>query len=393
MRATVLGAPGDRRVRVVADTPIDEPIVTVAVRAGCRNSVTRTYTLLPAMPSGPTLAAAAARSSGAAGISSVASPVRLAAATSPTALRPPRASRPVAAEGPTRARAARMERARESGGGARLRLDVWEPEPAQSPATLLRVSAQLSQPTHDAAARATAALLWQALNADPSELLRTSLTLQRLEGELAGLRTTADQTRAEMAALRQVLEAPPEGFRLSSQFTQALTLLVLAGAAVAAFLWWRTARQQHVGGWNGQPLDSTLDSVSPRQDPPPPVAAVVERTAEVPSQPAPVSRSGPQPRPDRRGRRRRAGRAAGARRTAAAGVRASRRGAQAGQRARARAAAARGNARRHLPGGRVPHLAGAVGRCVRRAQDVHRGQQRPGADRLLRADAPVRPRR
>ncbi|HEY8360469.1 MAG TPA: hypothetical protein VIL30_23690 [Ramlibacter sp.] len=282
IRATVFGPPGDRQVRVAVDAAVDEPVITVSLRAGCRNTVTRTYTLLPQMPSTPVLAAAAARTAGA-GAVPVASPIRLTSASSSTTLRPVRA----AAEGPTRARAARMERARDSGGTPRLRLDMWEPEPqapAQAQATLLRVSAQLSQPTQDAAARATAALLWQALNADPSELLRTSLTLQRLEGELANLRTTADQTRAEMAALRQVLEAPPSGIRITGPLAQALMFLVLAGAAIAAFLWWRTARQQHAGGWNGQPLDSRLDdSVLPTPEPvPQPQPQVVERTADAP---------------------------------------------------------------------------------------------------------------
>lgn len=292
VRTTVSATPGDRRVRIVADTPIDEPVVTVSLRAGCRNSITRTYTLLPAMPSGPTLAAAAAaaRAAGAAA-APLASPVRL-AATSSTTLRPVREvreARPRApsAEGPTRARAARLERERDSGGTPRLRLDVWEPEP-QAQATLLRVSAHLSTPTQDAAARATAALLWQALNADPSELLRTSLTLQRLEGELASLRTTADQTRAEMAALRQVLEAPPDGIRLPGQLAQALTLLLLAAAAGGAFFWWRTARQQHLGGWNGQPLDSTLDSVAPRHEPPAPQEADLDAAADLPPPAAPT---------------------------------------------------------------------------------------------------------
>jgi hypothetical protein len=57
VRATVLGAGSARRVRVETEAPIDEPVVTVKVRAGCGNTFSRSYTMLPDLPSAVMLAA------------------------------------------------------------------------------------------------------------------------------------------------------------------------------------------------------------------------------------------------------------------------------------------------------------------------------------------------
>src|SRR5437763_6728327 len=61
VRATVIGSPDQLRIRIESDTPIDEPVVTVSVRAGCRNTITRNYTLLPQYPTEGLLAAVDAR--------------------------------------------------------------------------------------------------------------------------------------------------------------------------------------------------------------------------------------------------------------------------------------------------------------------------------------------
>ena len=50
--------------------------------------------------------------------------------------------------------------------GPRLRLESWEPDPQ----ALLRVSSTLASPLQGGATRATAALLWQALNAGPERV-------------------------------------------------------------------------------------------------------------------------------------------------------------------------------------------------------------------------------
>ncbi|MDB5913427.1 MAG: hypothetical protein JWP22_2102, partial [Ramlibacter sp.] len=56
VRTSVIGGEDARRVRIEVAATIDEPIVTVSVRAGCSNTITRNYTLLPEMPSEQMLA-------------------------------------------------------------------------------------------------------------------------------------------------------------------------------------------------------------------------------------------------------------------------------------------------------------------------------------------------
>lgn len=305
VRTTVLGPEGQRRVRVEAQPPVDEPIVTVHLRAGCRNTITRSYTLLPDYPTEQMLAAAplpgVLRPSLAGGPAALAQasgapPLRAAGRVSLASAREPAPPRVR-----TVVRASQRQPRPDAGASPRLRLDVWEPNEH----TLLRVSAQLSEPGQDAARRATAALLWKALNADPQELLRTTALLQKLEGDLAQLRQSSGQTRAELAALRQRLDAPQPAF-LSPQMVQLLALLLLAASGVAGFLWWRTARNQTApGAWYGEG-ESTSDSVLPpeqAQQPLPPQPVVQRRAAgefaleDPPVQAAPAVAPVPAPAP------------------------------------------------------------------------------------------------
>jgi hypothetical protein len=237
VRATVMGPDQQRRIHIEADTPVDEPVVTVSLRVGCRNTVTRNYTLLPEYPSEKLLAALDARSAQAA-LAATAVPLRLATATQAAPRRP--AVRTAIARAtetaPQRARTARAFRSEVARVGPRLRLEPIEAPEAQ---TLLRVSSTLAEPNGNAARRATAALLWQAINADPQELVRTSVMLQKLEHDLAQLRQSTGQTRADMAALRQRLDQAQPWY-LSPVLLQVLALLVLAAGAAAGVLWYRT---------------------------------------------------------------------------------------------------------------------------------------------------------
>jgi hypothetical protein len=282
VRATVFGSEEQRRVRVEADAAIDEPVVTVSVRAGCTSTITRNYTLLPDMPT-EQVRASLGRAPGAAtlGAAAIASPLRLASTTS---TRLPSLRQAVARpDAPPRARAARMLHATDSVGTPRLKLEPFE----LAPQTMLRVSNVLGDPLGDAARRATAALLWQAINADPTEMLRTTAMIQQLEGDLASLRQAAGQTRAEMAVLRERLDGQRPWYA-SMVAVQILFLLVLAAAIAAGVLWYRTRRAGgSAGPWYApvpdSQLDSTLDGNPGRVEP----AAEAERVW----QPAPVQRA------------------------------------------------------------------------------------------------------
>lgn len=246
VRATITGPAEQRRIRVESAAPIDEPIVTVSVRAGCRNTVTRNYTLLPEYPSERLIAAADARRAMAGAVPAI--PLKMAAAPAPAiAPRKPaprplvlaRADAPAAAVAPAPARTPARHASplrKETVRGARLSLEPLEmPEPQ----AMLRVSNVLAEPAGDASRRAAAALLWQAINADPQEVLRTSMMIQKLEQDLAQLRQSSNQTRAEMAALRQRLDQPQPWYQ-ATLLVQLLSVLLLAGAGAAGVFWYRT---------------------------------------------------------------------------------------------------------------------------------------------------------
>jgi hypothetical protein len=303
VRTSVSGPADQRRIRVETDKPVDEPIVTVSVRAGCRNTVTRNYTLLPEYPSERLLAAADARLAMA--DATPVAPLRLAPATAPRkpAARPVVVARTVVAEPPplrARSNAHRVSRTDAVARGPRLRL-----EPIELPErdALLRVSSSLAEPNGDASRRATAALLWQAINADPEELLRTGVMIQKLEQDLAQLRQASGQTRAEMAALRERLDHGQPWY-LSPLFVQLLALLVLASTGVAAVLWWRT-RDLRVapGTWylppeqptEPPPAEATVEAETPVAPVTAPVAPTATRQPVAVANPAPIDFDLPAP--------------------------------------------------------------------------------------------------
>lgn len=248
VQATVVGTEAQKRIRIEAMAVVNEPVVTVSVRAGCRNTITRNYTLLPEMPSETMVAALVARQQAAARGPVADAPLRMATSTAPV---PPRRAAPAAApalrtaQAPVRmkepaaaTRTARAFRPDAPGSGPRLRLEPIDLEREAG----LRVSAQLAQPAGDPAQRAAAAMLWRAINADPQEVLRTSAMLQKLEADLARLRQSDAGTRAEVAALRKRLDEARQPWYLSAATLQVLGLLVLGAALVTATLWVRSRR-------------------------------------------------------------------------------------------------------------------------------------------------------
>ena len=266
VKATVVGTGDQRRVRVETVAVIDEPVVTVSVRAGCGNSFSRSYTLLPELASDQVLAAAGARSMQPGGILTTALPTQAVGANAAPARAPVmRSATATAGDVPPRMRVARSARVQEALGTARLRLNVFEGEPQQA---LLRLSAQIAEPLGDAARRVTAGMLWQALNAGPTDLMRTTALVLKLENELSQLQQTSTQTRAEVQALRRELQSPAA--TSGSKLTQLLALLVLLAGGTAAYLWFRN-RSAAQGAWTGAPLeagDSMLDNQLPPQPTP-----------------------------------------------------------------------------------------------------------------------------
>jgi hypothetical protein len=228
VRTTVRRASPDAEpsVRIQALVPIDEPIVTVFVRAGCTTPFTRRYVLLADPVSEPTRATAAAQDAAlqptaptAAGWPSLPSaagtPLPAAAAAdrpnaSTAAPRLPPASRErprVSVRASQPASIVRRPVAPPVDPTPRLELDAMDLSLAIERDPVLKLSLSLlSEPTTSEETRAAAGLLWKAINASPEDILRDARKLEVLEAESKGLREAEARNQATIAELRAAAE-------------------------------------------------------------------------------------------------------------------------------------------------------------------------------------------
>lgn len=282
-------SPGNSSIRVRTTVPVDEPVVTITVRAGCDMKSTRSYVLLADVPSdvtpgvaiagaGPSSEAVstqrrAARpasrtvgggSGGAASPDGSATPTaRRAAARSSaerenTAQAAPQASAPVAppprraapivpravpAARPTPAAPTRTDSVAT---GPRLQVEALEPEPARDSG--LKTTAQLKPPpVEDPARRAAAAALWGVMNPAAEQAQRETQRNKELEASLAALREQTAQNQRALLELRSELAQARE-----SQFRNPLVYALVAGlllALIALLLLWRANRRAAASAW------------------------------------------------------------------------------------------------------------------------------------------------
>lgn len=232
-------------VRVQSSQAVNEPIVTVYVRASCSAPFTRRFVLLADPIAEPSVPAAESRWTE----SPRAAPERLpavnAAPLAGAAVLPPPPADPAAtarvavppvarglatkpaddtrpgpsaeppAEQPERAvRTARpkppsvVRRAAAPEPTPRLKLEPLDLGPAMERDPVLKLSVSLlSEPTTSDETRAGAALLWKAINASPEEILKDAQKLSVLESESKVLRDAAAQSQAAVNELRGQLEA------------------------------------------------------------------------------------------------------------------------------------------------------------------------------------------
>lgn len=252
-------------VRVQSSVPVDEPIVTVYVRAGCTTPFSRRYVLLAdpltepltvapapaaiapaaqstalpsrALPSASTIAAAAESPSGPrTSTGGAAGAGATAAASKPPAASKPVASVPVAR--PSTAKPSRplsVVRRPAEPAAPRLELDPVDLNLGLDRDPVLRLSlSMLSEPTASDEERAAAASLWRAINASPEDILRDSQKLSVLESEARGLR---EQEAINKAALQE-MQGRLEQTRYLTWLVYGLgALLLLAAAGLWRF--WR----------------------------------------------------------------------------------------------------------------------------------------------------------
>lgn len=266
------GANRQGALRVSSPQVVDEPMVTLYLRVGCGQSVTRRFVLLaelppevePAaplvtVPARPSVAARQPRAGETAPRAAAEASPRAAAAApgpspaparrrrEPAAAAPPApapaarsqgeaAEPPLAATPPRQSRAAqRQQRAaaanERAAGRPRLQVDLLDLAPERDPT--LRMSPELGPlAPADPQARQAAAALWAALRRTPEESLQEGLKLQALEQDLQSLRLLTQQNAAAVTQMRAQVE------KAQSEKSQVSGLVFLLLAALAAMVGW-----------------------------------------------------------------------------------------------------------------------------------------------------------
>lgn len=275
VRSTPQKAEPESSVRIQSRQPINEPIVTLYVRAGCGTAFTRRFVLLadplnepmgssersaapaPALP--PAAVQAAAASSGADAATGSGQPRSSAAA--PPATRPVAkpAAKPGAASPPPRSSSVVRRPPAAPVAAPRLQLDPIELDAGIERDPTLKLSPLLlSEPGASEEARAAAGLLWKSLNAPPEDILRDAQKLAALEAEAEQLRKAGAQSQNSIGELTaQLNEARDQRYRnwlvylLGALLLLALLALLMASrrrpmGSEASRAWWSAAPEDKV---------------------------------------------------------------------------------------------------------------------------------------------------
>lgn len=220
-------------VRVQSSLPVNEPFVTLYVRAGCGTQFTRRYVLLADLINEPLSAGASSSSNAQAPASGAALPSTSPRASAPAnapALSPQSsassgtATGSVQAPGPMPARPAAPARADAAtqrppsvvrrapvkppvAVAPRLQLDPIDLTTGIERDPKLKLSLLLlSEPSASEETRAAAALLWKSINASPEDILRDAQKVAALESEVARLRQEQTQSQSALGDLNAQLQ-------------------------------------------------------------------------------------------------------------------------------------------------------------------------------------------
>lgn len=296
-------------LRIDTTATLDEPVVTVLVRAGCNRPVSRKYVLLAEIPNEPVRvtpvmrdmaalpdvpqfddAAQARRTApgpleadtkSAAVAASVFAPVpkRVRATRQKTTVSAPSAD-PVAAPlpgaesnlAPPVLPVPAKARLRPEGRKSRLTL---EPLP-EAERSLMPSMALLTVPVEDGPTRANARALWRSLNAQPQEAAQQSQRLQALEEQVKSLQAlTLNSQKNEVALKAQLTQAQDE--RFMNPLVGSLLALLLCVLGAFAYFGYRTRNSRlHADQdwWRGQSVEPSVFSdmgvgqVSPKKSQP-----------------------------------------------------------------------------------------------------------------------------
>jgi hypothetical protein len=299
-------SPTELTLRVRSNVPIDEPFITLYMRAACGNSFSRRYVLLSDSPSEPAPVVQAPvlpllgaptpirsqpvitelrnESSSSRDDASALAAQRAAARQEQINQRAQARALDPAAREKALARSQARKEAKElaeiqkkarveapaprsamsptlgsatQGSTGRLKVDLLDLAPGREPS--LRSSAELlSQPTTDMAARAQAAAMWRLINSSPQDMLRDVERLRTLETEVRAMSELTKRQTQELGAVKTEL-ATAKRAQYANPFMYALAALCLGALAFAAWLW-RQRRSSNAPWWGNQQSQSKSDS-------------------------------------------------------------------------------------------------------------------------------------
>lgn len=235
-------------MRIQTTVPVNEPVVSVVVKAGCRAPFSRRYVLLAdpgiqqpvAGEAGlssevtsnenvnpgalPALSSRQARARNGAGESSASTGAR-------------KSDGELASAAPGRPASVVKKPAQPpKDNGPRLHLDPVDLSlPIERDPTLRMSVTMLSEPASNEQERAAAAQLWKAINASPEDILRDNQKLSVLEAEAKGLREQEAKNKTALVAMEKELEQA-KYITWLMYLLGALLLLALVGLF---FLWRR----------------------------------------------------------------------------------------------------------------------------------------------------------
>lgn len=213
-------------MRVQSSVPVNEPFVTLYVRAGCGTQFTRRFVLLADLVNEP-VTAAPQPGRGVAPVAVVPSPAAATASAEAAATASvPGSPAGVVSQAPSPAQAAAAAPARRDRPAQRppsvvRRVQPKVPEPVVPRLQLdpidlstgierdpnLKLSPLLlSEPSASEETRAAAAQLWKSINASPEDILRDAQKLTALEAEVVRLQQEQTQSRAALGDLNAQLE-------------------------------------------------------------------------------------------------------------------------------------------------------------------------------------------
>lgn len=261
---------GEILLRIRTISALDEPVVTIYAREGCQQKNSRKYVLLAEMlgdntspvPSIPPQVVVAA-----AGTASAGPAMQARAGTSKSKPEARTSSKNTTSRADTgmasslarpSVRAAGTPPAPVRKSRARLQLAPIDLTIERDP--VLRSSPELlTAPSTDAQQRTSAAALWQALNAQPQDMVRDGQRLKSLESDVAAMLAQSRKTEQAVTDLRGQLEQARQE-RYSNWLVYALGGVLLFALLAAGLLWKRNRqhalRLSHGPWWDKNDVQS-----------------------------------------------------------------------------------------------------------------------------------------